>query len=129
MQQEDDFFLRQVKKLVMLVATALGKKQPEQLEEAEQAVDDAYGRLLNMDRHTFELLDEKSLALLLGDDQRIRLIAEVMLAEADILRGRGEVAPATRRYQRALGLLSFCKEGTEREALRSSLEARIATPT
>ena len=125
MQFVDDFILREIKKLVQLVASIVNLKQQDQIEEAEREIDTAYGRLLNMDRQLFEILDAQNIAKMLGDPDRIRLVAEVMQAEADLMQTRGEIDRARQRYKRALKLLESCEEEPGCIETRESLAMRI----
>ncbi len=125
MQHEEDFFIRQIKQLAALVGRIVGLRKTEDIDEAQETVDEIYGRLLNMDRQTFELVDPHTLARMLGDPKRIAMVVTTMEAEADLLHARGQFEPAQQRYRRALALLSeLGAPGVP--ALRASLTAKIA---
>ncbi len=126
MLQRDDYVLRQIQQLVELVAALIGKDKPPEIDEADEEVDGAYRRLLNMDRQLFETLDAASVAQMLGESERVRMVAQVMQAEADVWRAAGDVQRAARRYRRALSMLQAAEDdGAEAAQLMESLRGRL----
>jgi hypothetical protein len=129
MRIEDDFVLRLIKQIVELIERLIEQLTRAQaaevdLEKAGQSIDEAYKRLLNMDRQLFETLDVGNLARVLGDPDRIERTARLMQAEGDLLRARGDHRAADRRHRRALGLLKAAAPNPAVDDLLKSLTER-----
>ncbi len=75
-----------------------------QFQAGLREVDRAYDSLLDMDRQLFNIASSSSLAELLGPPERIRAIARVVRAEADLLRLSGDPINSKLKYKRALEL-------------------------
>jgi hypothetical protein len=129
MRIEDDFVLRQIRLIVEMIAKLIEKlmrAEPAEVdrEKVRQSIDDAYKRLLNMDRQLFETLDVSNLARMLRDPDRIEHTVRLMQAEGDLLRACGDQSAADRRYRRALGLLKAAGSNPGADDLSQSLAER-----
>ena len=128
MRIEDDFIIRLVKQVVEFIEKLLRNESGADVEKANQAIENAYRRLLNMDRQLFELLDANNIVRMLGDPDRIEATVRVMQAEGDLLRVRGDHAAATSRYRRALNILRASSAISIADDLRRSLLERLQAP-
>ena len=97
-----DYIKRLIEQLAQAVARALGKADPEERQQALQAVERAYAEL-GVGRG-FLHLDAPSLRAILGTADRARAVARVCLLEAELLdaMGHGARAAARRRLAAAL---------------------------
>lgn len=132
MRYDGDYILRQVERLAELLANALRTGKPADVEQAQAEIDQAYGRLLNMDRTMFRLLDAGQVVAAIGDERRLCQVVEVMRAEGDLRWHAGhrcpddlagEVDRAKAIWKRALVMLEIGAH--DQDGLASALRQRI----
>jgi len=125
---ERDYLKRQLKQLALLVARLAGLKKRGQLDAAREEHASAVGELLGLDHGVLARIDTPTAARLLGTPERLRIYAELVLAEADLLADSDEQAQSEQRFRRAAELfgevLLRAKDSDAEEALRAILARR-----
>jgi hypothetical protein len=101
---ENDYVLRLVKQLGAALARVLGLKKAGRLEEAQQAIDEAWSELLGLPPGLLGSLDEHTLRGMLKHRDACAAAADLLDAEADLLAARGDPAAATTRRTLAASL-------------------------
>ena len=125
---EDDFVLRAAKQLAQVLSRIMGLRQQGREEDAERELEGLYRGLVPFDPQLFELLDTRTLASMLTDAARLRVLCEVMMFDGDGAAERGRRERAQRTWRRALELLQYgLPEPTESDReLMDALRARAA---
>jgi hypothetical protein len=100
MFEQKDYILRMVKQLAAALARVLGLKQQGRLEEAQQAIDEAWSELLSLPPQLLGRLDAVTLKSMLKHPDAYRAAADLLEAEATIAESRGD--PLTAESRRAV---------------------------
>jgi hypothetical protein len=99
-----DYIQRMVERLAEALARIAGLRAQKDLDGAEREVAEAY-RVLNVDP-TFLSLDARSLIALVGDPDRLAMLARLLEEEAAVCEARGDEAGARRKRVLAAELSS-----------------------
>jgi hypothetical protein len=99
-----DYIQRMVQQLAEALARIAGLRAQKDLDGAEREVAEAY-RTLNVDP-TFLSLDARSLIAVVGDPDRLRMLARLLDEEAAVCEARGDAASARRKRALAAELSS-----------------------
>lgn len=129
---EKDFIKRQLQKLMQALRQVLNRAQSAQrMDEAEESLRQAASKALKLDMTHLAAVEVGSCAAILGTGDRIRMYAQVLRAESELLRLRGREQESTDRLRRALRLYDEAarrappdeEDLREHGALRSMLES------
>lgn len=101
MSQRHDWLDRIIRQLAAAIARVLDLSREGAFDEAEAELDRAF-RSVALSRRDVHALDDSSLRLLLG--AKVRLAADLLDAEAALLRAKGEAALAEKLTARAARL-------------------------
>ena len=102
---EKDFIKRHMQQLVQALKRVLHLAQTEQQsEQADEALRAAAATALKLDMARLAAVDSGSCAVILGTAVRIRMYAQILAAESELLRIRGREKESTERLHRALRL-------------------------
>jgi len=102
---ERDYLMRMVQQLAAVVARSFKLKEQEQYDQAEQEIEKAFGELLGMDAHLVNLFDPATLAQLVGDTEKVKVLSTLVFEQGELHRLQGEDEQAQKEYLRALELL------------------------
>ena len=101
--QRYDFIQRLIQQLAETLARIAGMRREGRSEQALVVVAQSY-RALGVDPEALRRLDSRSLALLHGSPVKLRAIAELCEAEAELMEALGRPAEAEARKRRSLEL-------------------------
>ena len=108
-----DYVLRLIEKAAHALAKALAHVRGQELDEAQDCIAKAYEALLRVDRNMLEKLDARTLAPLLGRAEVVRVVAQIMAAEAKLHEHRGDPERARKLRRRASELYVAVGVGQE----------------
>lgn len=86
---QDDFLLRELRKVAEMIARALGFRGSGELPAARTEIDTAYTTLLGQQADLLRMLDAPSAARLIGNPKKIAAFASVTAADAALAADMG----------------------------------------
>jgi hypothetical protein len=101
---ERDYIMRMIAQLAAVLARMMGAKNAQNYAEALQIVQNAYGQLFGLNGELVESMDAATLALLLGEKEKIKALAALLREEGDIFLLQGNQLAGHVKYGKALGL-------------------------
>lgn len=101
---ERDYLMRMIAQLAAVLARILGAKNAQNYAEALQIAQNAYGQLFGLNGELVDQMDAATLALLLGEKEKIKALAALLREEGDILLLQGNRSAGEAKYEKALGL-------------------------
>jgi hypothetical protein len=110
----DDYLMRLIQQVADFLARIAGHDRKHDPEAAIEEASRAWDELLGVPRAVVEVTDSSTLADLLRDPAKIRAASQLLVAEARVTKGTGDLPGAAMLYRRALELV---------------LEARALDPT
>lgn len=119
---KQDHILKALQKAAEVMARAVGLHREGQSEEALGELTEAYRALLKVDAHTFEQVDSKTLARILGPADVTRRIARLLALEASLLESLGRAEGVKQKRTRAVELYLQVGVGEELEDLTTLRE-------
>jgi len=130
---EKDFIKRHMQQLIQALKRVLHLAQTEQQsEQADEALRAAAATALKLDMARLAAVDSGSCAVILGSAVRIRMYAQILAAESELLHLRDREKESSDRLRRALRLHEEAdrraapseEEIRDQDAVRARLEAR-----
>jgi hypothetical protein len=109
---ERDYIMRMIAQLAAVLAKILFAKNAQNYAEALLLAQNAYGQLIGVTSELVDQLNASALAMLLGEKEKIKILARLLQEEGDILHLQKKSAEGNLKYQKALALFQ--------EALRQS---------
>ena len=127
---ERDYLMRMIAQLSAVIARILFAKNAQNYVEALQLAQNAYGQLLGLNGELVEQMDAATLALLLGEKEKIKALATLLREEGDILHLQRNAAIGNTKYEKALALFQEALRQTssqdgECEAAIAALQAKL----
>ena len=127
---ERDYLMRMIAQLSAVIARILFAKNAQNYVEALQLAQNAYGQLLGLNGELVEQMDAATLALLLGEKEKIKALATLLREEGDILHLQDNAAIGNTKYEKALALFQEALRQTssqdgECEAAIAALLAKL----
>jgi len=118
---ERDYFLRLLKQLGALLAAITKLKREEKLDAALELLQGAFPPFFGIEYRTLVGFDSASVAQLLVDGTRIKILAQLLEEEADIHRRRGdlELSAAKQRHALELYIEAALRSPADQEASRA----------
>jgi hypothetical protein len=107
-----DYLMRLLSQLAAAMAKILGAKNAQNYAEARLLAQNACEQLFGLNGELVKTMDAGTLALLLGEKEKIKALASLLREDGDILLLQGEPAEGAAQYEKALAL--------HQEALRAS---------
>lgn len=101
----DDFVLRAIEQLSQAIAAILGALRRGDDASAEEQLESAYDALLASDRVFLDMVDDATLANVLGSPAKVRALAQLSVLDARLSERRGDMTRAARLRTRARTLL------------------------
>jgi hypothetical protein len=99
---EEDFLQRQIRQITQALARVVGVKlEAGAIDRAREAIDRAYEDMFGLPRELLDRVDEASLALTLGNADKLAAYAWLLERHAEVLAQAGEPAEAARLRARA----------------------------
>jgi hypothetical protein len=128
----EDYIERMIEKLVAALAAILKAGKTQKAEEALDLVHQTSLSLFGMEYRMLITIDAASVAGLLGHPEKIKALAKLVSAEADLLQQRGDAVGVAHRLGHALALLEEARCGRstpdpELETLVRSVRDRLGT--
>jgi hypothetical protein len=118
---ERDYLMRMIAQLAAVLARILGAKNAQNYTEALQIAQDSYGQLFGLNGELVESMDAATLALLLGEKEKIKALASLLREEGDILLLQDKKAEGYLKCEKALALYQ------EARRMQSNLDAECET--
>lgn len=127
----EDYIERMIEKLVAALVAILKAGKAQKTEEALDLVHQTSLSLFGMEYRMLLTIDAASVAGLLEHPEKIKALAKLVSAEADLLQQRGDDVGVAHRLGHALGLLQEARRrrltpDPELETLVRSVEDRLA---
>ncbi|ATB29431.1 hypothetical protein [Melittangium boletus] len=127
-----DYITRMIEQLAAALAAILRAATGGKTEEALEQVNEASLSLFGMEYRMLITIDAGSVAELLGHPEKIQALAKLVLAEADVLRLKGDAEGVAHRLGHALGLLLETERrrgapDAETEALLRDVRGKLAS--
>lgn len=128
----EDYIERMISKLVEALAAILKLGKGPRPEDALDLIQQTSLELFGMEYRMLITIDAASVAELLGHREKIKALAKLVLAEADVLEQRGDAVGVAHRLHHALGLLQQARRrektpDPETAALLQGVEERLTT--
>jgi hypothetical protein len=101
---ERDYLMRMMAQLTAVIARIFGCKNAQDYTQALQVVREAYGEIFGLPSELVEQMDAATLALLLGDKEKIKALASLLHEEGEVLILQGEKSEGMKKYEKALAL-------------------------
>jgi hypothetical protein len=129
----EDYIERMIEKLVAALAAILKAGKTQKAEEALDLVHQTSLSLFGLEYRMLITIDAASVAGLLGHPEKIKALAKLVSAEADLLQQRGDDVGVAHRLGHALALLEEARRGRstpdpELETLMRSTRDRLGSP-
>jgi sugar diacid utilization regulator len=126
----EDYIERMIQKLVEALAAILKAGKAQKTDEALDLIQQTSLSLFGMEYRMLITIDAGSVAGLLGHPEKIKALAKLVSAEAELLQQRGDSEGAAHRLGHALALLQEARRmrstpDPETEALLRGLEDRL----
>lgn len=126
-----DYLMRLMSQLAAAMAKILGAKNAQNYAEARLLAQNACEQLFGLNGELVKTMDAGTLALLLGEKEKIKALAALLREEGDILLLQGNPAEGIVQYEKALALYQEAwrasPEGdADCEAAIAALEAKLA---
>jgi len=127
-----DYITRMIEQLAAALAAILRAATGGKTQEALEQVNEASLSLFGMEYRMLITIDAGSVAELLGYPDKIQALAKLVLAEAEVLRLKGDAEGVAHRLGHALGLLLETERrrgapDTETEALLRDVRGKLAS--
>jgi hypothetical protein len=127
----EDYIERMIEKLVAALAAILKAGKTQKTEEALELVHQTSLSLFGMEYRMLITIDAASVAGLLGHPEKIKALAKLVSAEAELLQQRGDDVGVAHRLGHALALLQEAQRARptpdpELETLMRSVRDRLA---
>ena len=127
----EDYIERMIEKLVAALAAILKAGKSQKTEEALDLVHQTSLSLFGMEYRMLITIDAASVAGLLGHPEKIKALAKLVSAEAELLQQRGDDVGVAHRLNHALALLQEAQRARptpdpELETLVRSVRDRLA---
>jgi len=127
----EDYIERMIEKLVAALAAILKAGKAQKTEEALELVQQTSLSLFGMEYRMLLTIDAASVAGLLEHPEKIKALAKLVSAEADLLQQRGDDVGVAHRLGHAFALLQEARRrrstpDPELESLVRSVEERLA---
>ena len=100
-----DYLIRLIEQLAHAIARIAGFNRKGEHENALEAADQAWGKLLDAPRELIHAVDTPTLAEMLREPAKMRAAAQLSYEEGRALVGKGDPLHAALRYRRALELI------------------------
>jgi hypothetical protein len=127
---KDDYLIRMIRSAADAITRALGQQDKVDEAQTEAAIKEALGEIVRLPIDTFVMLDQDSLAQLMGggDDDAARVVARGLRGLADIDERRG--APRDAKQKRACAIGIYTRVGigenpADREAAKALTNAVV----
>jgi hypothetical protein len=126
-----DYLMRLMSQLAAVMAKILGAKNAQNYAEARLLAQNACEQLFGVTGELVKTMDAGTLALLLGEKEKIKALAALLREDGDILLLQGNPVEGVLQYKKVLALyqeaLRASPEGdADCEASIDALEARLA---
>lgn len=101
---QEDFLLREIRKIGEIIARALGFRSKQDLPAARAEIDNAYITLLGPETAMFRALDVESVVRLVNDSRKLAVLARLTAVEATLAGDAGNDAARRQLAARAVAI-------------------------
>jgi len=101
---ERDYIMRMIQQLANALARIMGARKQEKYDEVQKIIDDAYGEILGLSQTLVGVMNAESLTQLLGDGDKIKVLARLLKEEGELCELRDDPAQATIKYEKSFAL-------------------------
>jgi len=101
---QEDFLLRELRKVAEMIARALGFRSKQDLPAARAEVDSAYATLLGPQAPILRVLDVESVVRLVNDSRKLAALARLTAADASVAGDAGNVGARQQLMARAIAI-------------------------
>jgi tetratricopeptide (TPR) repeat protein len=127
---ERDYLMRLLSQLAAVMAKILGAKNAQNFAEARLLAQNACEQLFGLNGELVKTMDAGTLALLLGEKEKIKALAALLREDGDILLLQGNAAEGVGQYEKALALYQEARRASpagdaDCETAIAALEAKL----
>jgi predicted RNA polymerase sigma factor len=127
---ERDYIMRMISQLAAVLAKIFFAKNAQNYAEALRLAQSACEELLGLNGELIDQMEAPTLALLLGDKEKIKVLATLLREEGDILQLQEKAPEGNLKYEKALALYQealrmFTTGDQECEAAIKALHAKL----
>ncbi|MEP6905766.1 MAG: hypothetical protein ABI875_06750 [Gemmatimonadales bacterium] len=101
---QEDFLLRELRKVAEMIARALGFRSKQDLPAARAEVDNAYATLLGPQAPILRVLDVESVVRLVNDSRKLAALSRLIAADASIAGDAGNDGARQQLMVRAVAI-------------------------
>lgn len=129
---ERDYIMRMIAQLATVLAKILFAKKSQNYAEALLLTQNAYEQLLGLNGELVEKMEATTLALLLGEKEKIKALATLLQEDGEILHLQGKFFDGNAKYEKALALFRealprYAAGDPECEAAIAVLQSRLSS--
>ena len=101
---QEDFLLREIRKIGEMIARALGFRSKQDLPAARTEIDSAYATLLGPQGPILRVLDVESVVRLVNDARKLAVLARLTAVDAALAGDAGNVSARQQLMARAIAI-------------------------
>jgi len=101
---QEDFLLREIRKIGEMIARALGFRSKQDLPAARTEIDSAYATLLGPQGPILRVLDVESVVRLVNDARKLAVLARLTAVDAALAGDAGNVGARQQLHSRAIAI-------------------------
>jgi hypothetical protein len=101
---QEDFLLREIRKIGEMIARALGFRSKQELPAARAEIDSAYATLLGPQAPMFRVLDVESVVRLVNDARKLAVLARLTAVDAALAGDGGNADVRQQLHSRAIAI-------------------------
>lgn len=123
---QEDFLLRELRKVAEMIARALGFRSKQDLPAARAQIDNAYATLLGPQAPILRLLDVDSVVRLVNDSRKLAALARLTAVDASLAGDAGSGGARKQLMARAIAIADAAVrlDPTDEGALAAVVELR-----
>ncbi len=127
---ERDYLMRLFQQLANVLARIMRAREQEKYDEAQVAIEEAYGELFGLNETLLAVMNAESLAHLLGDGEKTKTLARLLKEEAELYQLQEDPTQAALKYKKSFELYleaisSQTKIDLESESMIKALSDKI----
>lgn len=128
---ERDYFMRMIAQLAAVLAKILFAKKSQNYAEALLLTQNAYEQLWGLNGELVQKMEAATLALLLGEKEKIKALATLLQEEGEVLHLQGKFAESKAKDEKALALFQealrrYTAGDTECDAAIAALQSKLS---
>jgi len=120
---ERDYLMRLFQQLANVLARIMRAREQEKYDDAQDAIDEAYGELFGLNETLVGVMSAESLAQLLGDGEKTKALARLLKEEGELCELQDDPTQAALKYKKSLEL--YLEAGSAQTKIDLEYESMI----